>query len=1319
MKFTRVLCGFLSLLLLLCVMPFARGVTGEKRFSDLSSPSHTVTSQKQYTVWQGMTETELVLKDQAGKRIEGHMMEIAPGAAVTAKVSYPNYYKKGSTPESRKVFAQAPVWSKKTTTGQAADFTAVTGQPVIFAINTDNFITESTANDQLTVGQACGHLIMEGNICQTTEIRARPFFAVLKDGSFAIRDANSDLSDVVEATSGRIYIVKDGKNVVDPAHSEELGLMPFNSIGLKRDGTVVVFEVDGRRSDSIGFTEMEMAEYLLAQEVYTAIILDGGGSATFASRREGDSKLTVRNQPSDGTERALGSTLLFMSNEESLYFDFSGDASAMERYKSYSYKGNDYDKTSAWKPTAGTADQVSVDTATGTLTLTKDGGNTLGYSYVQTQASSGKPLGFRPAQAEYLQIRMSLSGFAPATAGTNFGIHYYADGASTQTTNAVRYLFGAGFVFDGRSLVFTVPMAQKFRKAEFIDTLKLNFSNLSGAGTITVDYLYIGPKVSLPEQEFLYFDFQGTALDAERYRSKTYGSQNFDTVGWGFNGKKSSAPIIGEDGISFEVLPTTDNYVNTGHSPYLHTVDRNGSMTAPALCYRRGEQDWLQIRFRMKDCTAVPGLMPMLRFYFAADGSSSFVGNAKKDLTSEEMTSDTYYVVTLPLYTNTAYQNAKVIDYFRLNFQNVCALSGGTGQIVVDYIYVGSEDSLPQQDMLFMDFAEDEKAEMRYRSKTYGFQNYDKGSWAYNSKKCGKPSFSDGFMVIPVTPTTDNYVNTGHSPYVQTSDMNSALSRNVLRYKPGQKDAVQIRLKLENCMAVPGKTAMLRFFYTNDDSSSTAGYVHQTLTPSQISEGNVLTVTLPLYTAEAYVNSEYIRRVQITMQNLCSVEGEEGKILIDYIYVGSEESLPTPRHTVIFRNEDGSLLQSGTVYRGDTAVYTGKSPTKSPDATYHYSFKGWDKALSNISANTDFTAVYTATSHSYTYEKTDALTHKQGCEDCDFVEIQEHTFADGSCICGETEQKEPVLDPAWKLSHSLNLASDISINFVVPASLLEGYDMSTVYVESTVENYEGETFLGTETVRIEPIQSGVLYYFTLTGITAVQMNDTISSVLYGEKDGQPYYSNADLYSVADYAYSQLSKPNSTATLKTLCADLLRYGAKAQIYKGYRVSALADEKMTEEYKACLSNLEAVAFGNNSADLGDLADAPITWAGKTLDLDSKVCVKFVFRTSNYTGDLADLYLKVTYKDIYGETMTALFTETVEYQASADLYAFSVDALLASELRQILSVQIFAGETPVSSTFQYSPDTYGNNKSGTLLELCKALFAYSDSARAYFIN
>ncbi len=360
-----------------------------------------------------------------------------------------------------------------------------------------------------------------------------------------------------------------------------------------------------------------------------------------------------------------------------------------------------------------------------------------------------------------------------------------------------------------------------------------------------------------------------------------------------------------------------------------------------------------------------------------------------------------------------------------------------------------------------------------------------------------------------------------------------------------------------------------------------------------------------------------------------------------------------------------------------------------------------------------------AKGHSYTYEKIDALTHKRECENCHLEEIQGHSFAEGYCICGEAEVKEPALDATIKIGHSLNLASDISVNFGISKSLLTGFDMSTVYMESTIDLYEGEEYKGTTTVRIDPVDTGYYYYFTLTGLTAVQMNDSITSVFYGTKDGQPYYSGADVYKISDYAYSQLSKTSAPDTLKTLCANLLRYGAKAQIFKNYRTTALADSNMTEAHRAYLSDTEAVTFGNTNTVLNDLPNAPIAWAGKGLDLDSKVCLKFIFNPAGFSGDLADLTLKVSYKDLFGEEMNLTLTDPQDYSGNGLLYAFTLDALLASELREVVSVQIFQGTTPVSATLRYSADTYGNNKKGDLLELCKALIAYSDSAKAYFLS
>ncbi|MBR6825776.1 MAG: InlB B-repeat-containing protein [Oscillospiraceae bacterium] len=341
-------------------------------------------------------------------------------------------------------------------------------------------------------------------------------------------------------------------------------------------------------------------------------------------------------------------------------------------------------------------------------------------------------------------------------------------------------------------------------------------------------------------------------------------------------------------------------------------------------------------------------------------------------------------------------------------------------------------------------------------------------------------------------------------------------------------------------------------------------------------------------------------------------------------------------------------------------------------------------------------------------------THTVFCDYCKDSYVEDHVFTDGICVCGAKEIREPMVDDSLKINHTLNLASDISVNLVVNKMLLAGYDMDTVYVlsELALEN-------GTKTVKLLPVEQGSYYYFTLSGLTAVNMNDRIRSVLYGTKDGQEYYSATDDYSIADYAFSQMDKVTIPDKLKVLCADLLRYGAKAQIYKNYRVEELADAKMTDIHKTFLSDMDAVVFGNTNTTLNDLPNASVKWAGKSLSLDSKVCLKFIFSPGTYAGELSELSLRVRYTDTKGVEKTVTISHAELYNADRNYYAFTLDTLLAAELRSVVSVQIYDGDTPVSCTLQYSADTYGNNKTGNLLEVCKALFAYSDSAKAYFIN
>lgn len=263
-------------------------------------------SQTNYQIADGVTEKHVIINNLEGTdQVKGYLTTVSPDAKAEFKASYSGYYTKGSTTESRADKASSLSHDMKAVTKQAADFETATGRNVIMASNADYY--------DMQTGQPCGYLIMEGNVVQTSNGSTNePYFAVLKDGSYAIRDYGTDHSDVVEAISGPFYLVKNSEIVA----AVENVRAPRNSIGLKADGTVVMFLADGRQGVSNGMTMYEVAEIMKQQGCVNAIYLDGGGSATIASKHEGSSKLTIQNTPSDGMERVVSSALLLVSTAE-------------------------------------------------------------------------------------------------------------------------------------------------------------------------------------------------------------------------------------------------------------------------------------------------------------------------------------------------------------------------------------------------------------------------------------------------------------------------------------------------------------------------------------------------------------------------------------------------------------------------------------------------------------------------------------------------------------------------------------------------------------------------------------------------------------------------------------------------------------------------------------------------------------------------------------------------------------------------------------------------------------------------------------------
>ena len=349
--------------------------------------------------------------------------------------------------------------------------------------------------------------------------------------------------------------------------------------------------------------------------------------------------------------------------------------------------------------------------------------------------------------------------------------------------------------------------------------------------------------------------------------------------------------------------------------------------------------------------------------------------------------------------------------------------------------------------------------------------------------------------------------------------------------------------------------------------------------------------------------------------------------------------------------------------------------------------------------------------HSYTYVN-NGETHTGTCSRCSKTTTAAHNYEDGTCICGASLTPEATVDEAVVIQHSLNLASDISINYAVRYDYLENYD--SYYLECEIPVFENNVQIGTRTEKIDSVFNGFYHYFTLEGLNAVSMTHKVRATLHMTKDGQSFVSKEDIYSIADYAYTQLNKDTSAESLKILCANLLRYGTLTQEYKNYCTDNLPDARLTEAQRGLLTDLNGITFETVNRTLDDLADPKVTWSGKSLILDSKVTLKFVFNAAAYTGDPSALTLRVTYTNTQGETVTTTLTGPTLYGTQ---YAFDFDGLLAAELRSTVSVAVYEGNTRVSPTLEYSASSYGNNKPADLQTVCKALMAYSDAAKAYF--
>ncbi len=128
---------------------------------------------------------------------------------------------------------------------------------------------------------------------------------------------NEALINAKWATGGGDIVLKGGE-ITNTGNWDRAitGVNPRSAIGIKEDGAVVYYTVDGRQRYSAGISMYQLAAELKAQGCVDAVNFDGGGSTAFAMRLPGSYSTDVINSPSDGSLRGCATYVLFVSEEQ-------------------------------------------------------------------------------------------------------------------------------------------------------------------------------------------------------------------------------------------------------------------------------------------------------------------------------------------------------------------------------------------------------------------------------------------------------------------------------------------------------------------------------------------------------------------------------------------------------------------------------------------------------------------------------------------------------------------------------------------------------------------------------------------------------------------------------------------------------------------------------------------------------------------------------------------------------------------------------------------------------------------------------------------
>ena len=171
-------------------------------------------------------------------------------------------------------------------------------------------VVEATAATAIAPDQVVLSVNLQSNSFYIDALRNLPVGSTVTVSAEA---ADERWNEVRYALGALYSLVKDGA-VVSGLPS---GADPRTAVGQKRDGTLVFYTIDGRKSGhSIGATLQQVAQRLIELGCETALCLDGGGSTTLTVTEPDDTAAQTINTPSGGSERSVSNQIFLVADSE-------------------------------------------------------------------------------------------------------------------------------------------------------------------------------------------------------------------------------------------------------------------------------------------------------------------------------------------------------------------------------------------------------------------------------------------------------------------------------------------------------------------------------------------------------------------------------------------------------------------------------------------------------------------------------------------------------------------------------------------------------------------------------------------------------------------------------------------------------------------------------------------------------------------------------------------------------------------------------------------------------------------------------------------